>query len=43
MPRYTGMVMKGDPAAYHVMSLTALSGYPFSDADKDEFVSILKN
>ncbi|MDY7035388.1 MAG: transposase [Thermodesulfobacteriota bacterium] len=42
MPRYARMVMKGEPAAYHVMSRTALDGYPFSDADKDEFVNILK-
>ncbi len=36
------MVVKGESALYHVMSRSALDKYPFKDADKDEFVELLK-
>jgi len=32
-------MIAGEPAVYHVMSRTALDGYPLDDADKDFFVS----
>ena len=42
MPRIARMVVQGEQAVYHVMSRTALDGYPFDDADKDEFVKIIR-
>ena len=29
-----------DNSRYHVMSRTALDGFPFKDTEKDEFVNI---
>ena len=31
-------MLVGEPTAYHIMSRTALEGYPIDDADKDFFV-----
>ena len=38
MPRIARMKMKGEPAVYHVMSRTALDGFPLGDVQKD-FIS----
>jgi len=39
MARIPRIMIAGEPAVYHVMSRTALDGYPLDDADKDFFVS----
>ncbi|MDY0040050.1 MAG: hypothetical protein RBS57_07030 [Desulforhabdus sp.] len=39
MARIPRIMIAGEPAVYHVMSRTALEGYPLDDADKDFFVS----
>jgi len=35
------MIIPDEKTVYHVMSRTALDGYPFGDAEKDELVKIL--
>jgi REP element-mobilizing transposase RayT len=42
MPRIARMVVPDQKTVYHVMSRTALDGFPFGDAEKDELVKILK-
>ena len=42
MPRIARMVIEGEQAVYHVMSRTALEGFPFGDAEKDAFVGIIQ-
>ncbi len=42
MPRTSRLVNKGEKTCYHVMSRTALDGYPFGDLEKDELVKIMK-
>ena len=42
MPRIARLVVQNETAVYHVMSRTALDGYPFKDADKEVFVRILR-
>ena len=42
MPRFARMVNPDQKTVYHVMSRTALDGFPFKDAEKDEFVRIIK-
>ena len=38
MPRTARMVVAGEKTAYHIMSRTALDGFPFGDMEKDELV-----
>ena len=42
MPRTSRMLISDEKAVYHVISRTALDGFPFGDREKDEFVKILK-
>jgi len=42
MARIARMMIAGEPAVYHVMSRTALDGFPFGDVEKDFFVDLLK-
>jgi REP-associated tyrosine transposase len=42
MPRIARMVVRGEKSVYHVMSRTALDGFPFGAAEKDEFVKIIQ-
>ena len=42
MPRIARMVIDGEPAVYHVISRTALDGYPFGDVEKDYFIKAVK-
>ena len=42
MPRTSRMVIPETKTAYHVISRTALDGFPFGDVEKDKFVKILK-
>lgn len=37
-PGYPGLMITGEPTAYHVMSRTALDRYPVNDLEKDFFV-----
>jgi putative transposase len=38
MARIPRIMLIGEPTAYHIMSRTALDGYPIDDVDKDYFV-----
>ena len=38
MARIPRIMITGEPTAYHIMSRTALEGYPVDDVDKDFFV-----
>ncbi len=38
MPVISRIVPKNEPAVYHVISPTVLDGFPFQEADKDEFM-----
>ncbi len=38
MPRTARLINKGEKTAYHIMSRTALDGFPFGDVEKDEMV-----
>ncbi|MFC1887121.1 transposase, partial [Thermodesulfobacteriota bacterium] len=42
MPRIARMIIDGEPSVYHVMSHTALDGFPFGDIEKDYFFKIVK-
>jgi len=42
MPRTRRLVNGEEKTAYHVMSRTALNGFPFGDVEKDELVKIIK-
>lgn len=43
MPRIQRMVNSVEPTIYHVMSRTALDGYPLTKVDKDYMVSLIKS
>lgn len=42
MPRTKRLVNEDEKTAYHIMSRTALDGFPFGDVEKDELVKIIK-
>jgi putative transposase len=42
MPRTSRLLIPDQPTVYHVMSRTALEGYPFQDIDKDRMVGIIR-
>ena len=42
MPRTRRLVNGEEKTAYHIMSRTALGGFPFGDVEKDELVKIIK-
>ena len=42
MARIARLVMEGEQAVYHVMSRTALDGFPFGDVEKDYFFKVVK-
>ena len=42
MPRIARMVIEGEQAVYHVMSRTALDGFPFKDVEKDYFFKLVE-
>ena len=42
MGRIARILVKDQKSAYHVISRTALQGYPFGDVEKDEMVKIIK-
>jgi len=42
MPRIARMIVKDEPALYHVISRTALKGFVLEDQDKDYFLSLIR-
>ena len=42
MPRIGRLVIKNEQAVYHVMSRTALDGYPFGDLEKEFLVDVIR-
>ena len=38
MARVPRIMLTGEPTAYHIMSRTALEGFPMDDVEKDFFV-----
>ncbi len=42
MPRIARMLNDGETTIYHVISRTALDGFPFGDVEKEEFAEIIK-
>ena len=43
MPRIPRLLNVGEATVYHVMSRTALDGYPFGEVEKDYFLKLLKS
>ncbi len=41
MPRTARLVIQQEPVVYHVMSRTALPGFPFGDVEKDQLLTML--
>jgi len=42
MPRTSRMIIDGEKAVYHVMSRTALDGFPLKDVEKDFMLDLIK-
>ena len=42
MPRIARLIVKGEPAVYHVMSRTALDGYVIGDVEKEYLLKLIK-
>ena len=42
MPRIGRLVVKNEQAVYHVMSRTALDGYPLGDLEKEFLVDVIR-
>ena len=42
MARIARMVSPNEKTVYHIISRTALDGFPFSDIDKDKFLNIIQ-
>jgi putative transposase len=42
VPRTSRMIIKGEPAVYHVMSRTALPEFPLGDVEKDVLLKLIK-
>ncbi len=42
MPRIARLVVKGEPAVYHVISRTALNGFVLGDIEKDYLLKLIK-
>ena len=42
MPRIARIVIKGEPAVYHVMSRTALDGFVLGDVEKEYLLELIK-
>ena len=42
MPRTSRMIISDEKAVYHVMSRTALDGYPLKDVEKDFMLDLIK-
>ena len=42
MPRIARLIATGEKTVYHVMSRTALSGFPLKEVEKDFFINLVK-
>ena len=42
MPRIARLVATGETTVYHIISRTALEGFPFKEVEKDELINIIK-
>lgn len=42
MPRVSRMIISGEQAVYHVMSRTALPGFPLGEVEKDFLLGLIK-
>ena len=42
MPRIARLVVKGEPAVYHVVSRTALDGFVLGDVEKEYLLELIK-
>ena len=42
MPRIARLIVKGEPAVYHIISRTALDGYVLGDTEKDYLLKLIK-
>ncbi|RPI75794.1 MAG: hypothetical protein EHM45_14435 [Desulfobacteraceae bacterium] len=42
MPRIARLIVKDEPAVYHVISRTALKGFALEDQDKDYFLNLIR-
>jgi len=42
MARIPRMLVTGEPTAYHVMSRTALDGFPLGNVEKDFLVNLIR-
>ena len=42
MPRIARMIVKGEPAVYHVISRTALDGFVLGDVEKDFLLQLIR-
>ena len=42
MPRIARLVVKGEPAVYHIVSRTALDGFVLADVEKDYLLNLIK-
>ncbi len=43
MPRIARLVVKGEPAVYHVVSRTALDGFVLGDIEKEYLLNLIKS
>ena len=42
MPRIARLVVKGEPAVYHIISRTALPGFVIGDIEKEYLLNLIK-
>ena len=42
MPRIARLIVKGEPAVYHIISRTALDGFVMKDIEKDHLLNLIK-
>ncbi len=42
MPRTSRLIVANEKAVYHVMSRTALDGFPLQDVEKDFMLDLIK-
>ncbi len=42
MPRIPRMIIKGEPAVYHIVSRTVLDGFVIGDEEKDYLLNVIK-
>ena len=42
MPRIARLIVKGEPAVYHIISRTVLNGFVMGDIEKDYLLNLIK-